>query len=308
MSLPGTPTLDQLRVMIAIVDTGSFSAAGRRLNRAQSVISYAVTNLEQVLGLVLFDRGQHRPTLTDAGTAMLAEARRITDAVDALRARAAGLTRGLEAEVTLVVDVMFPTAILVVALEAFADTFPTVSLRLRVEALGAVLQSVLDGHSALGVSGWLAQRWPELEATTIGDVRMIPVAAPHHPLAQATPSVPDAALRGHTQLVLTDRSTLSAGEDFGVFARRTWRLGDLAAKHALLLAGLGWGNMPEAMIADDLERGRLVRLSLEAFQGQPYVLQLIRRQDHPLGPAGQWLADRLAAGMRSLEHDRAAPA
>ena len=297
MNGPGAPTLDQLRVLIAIVDAGSFSQAGRRLNRAQSVISYAVAALEQQLGLALFARGQRRPVLTAAGVALLADARRVADAADALRARAAGLLRGLEAELTLVVDVMFPTAALVLALEAFATAFPTVALRLRVEALGAVVQSVLDGDSALGVSGWLAQRWPELDRRLIGATTMIPVAAPQHRLAGLAGRIALSQLREDIQLVLSDRSALSVGEDFGVRARRTWRLGDMAAKHALLRGGLGWGNMPASMVADDLADGRLVRLPIADTDGESYDLLLIRRQDHPLGPAGRWLADRLAAVM-----------
>jgi DNA-binding transcriptional LysR family regulator len=56
MNNPGTPMLDQLRVFLAVVDTGSFAAAGRKLNRAVSVISYGVSNLEAQLGVLLFDR------------------------------------------------------------------------------------------------------------------------------------------------------------------------------------------------------------------------------------------------------------
>jgi DNA-binding transcriptional LysR family regulator len=44
--------------------------------------------------------------------------------------------------------------------------------------------------------------------------------------------------------VLTDRSALAAGRDYGVPSARTWRLADLGAKQSMLLAGLGWGNMP----------------------------------------------------------------
>jgi hypothetical protein len=67
VSNPGTPTFDQLRIFLAIVDTGSFAAAGRKLNRAVSVISYGIANLEAQLGLELFDReGTRKPQLTVA--------------------------------------------------------------------------------------------------------------------------------------------------------------------------------------------------------------------------------------------------
>ncbi len=70
MANPGTPTFDQLRIFLAIVDTGSFAAAGRKLNRAVSVISYGIGNLEAQLGLTLFEReGTHKPRLTLAGRA-----------------------------------------------------------------------------------------------------------------------------------------------------------------------------------------------------------------------------------------------
>lgn len=292
----GTPTLDQLHVLAAVAESGSFSAAARRLNRAQSVISYTIANLEAQLGLALFTRDGRRPKLTEAGRALVADARRVRLLVDELRARAAALRQGLEAELGLAVDVMFPTARLVAALDDFARDFPTVGLRLRIEALGGVAQLVLDGTCRLGVSGWMGAVPGALERRAIGAVRLIPVAAPGHPLAHAATPISSAVLREQVQLVLTDRTTLTAGQEFGVLALRTWRLGDLGAKHALLLAGLGWGNMPEAMVAADLAAGRLVRLELAEAPEYRYPISLIHRTDAPPGPAGAWLAERLAAG------------
>ena len=67
---PGTPTLDQLRLFTAVVDHGSFGAAARRLNRAVSVVSYGIANLEAQLGVRLFEReGTRKPQLTAAGKA-----------------------------------------------------------------------------------------------------------------------------------------------------------------------------------------------------------------------------------------------
>jgi DNA-binding transcriptional LysR family regulator len=101
-------------------------------------------------------------------------------------------------------------------------------------------------------------------------------------------------LRDQVQLVLTDRTALTEGQDFGVLALRTWRLGDLGAKHALLLAGLGWGNMPAEMVEGDLAAGRLVRLQVSEAPEHRYPIALIHRVDMPPGPAGAWLAERLA--------------
>lgn len=288
MTDPGTPNLDQLRVLIAVVEAGSLAAAGRRLGRATSAISYAIANLEAQLGLPLFERRATRQLqLTEAGGVVLSEARTITRDVDSLRARVKGLSEGLEAEIAIAVDVMLPTERLVAALTGFQARWPTVTVRLHVEALGAVTQLVLDDVATLGVSGPLHTEAPGMARHALPGVEMIPVAAPGHPLAGA--DIPAGAARDQLQLVLTDRSPLTAGRDFGVQALRSWRLADLGAKHALLKAGVGWGNMPEPMVRDDLASGRLVRLRLPEWPGTHYPFEIIYKSHNPPGPAGRWL-------------------
>lgn len=293
MPRPGTPTFDQLLVLLAVVEAGSFTAAARRLNRATSAVTYAIDNLESQLGLALFDRvATRKPSLTPAGRAVLTEAQAVAQGVDLLRARVQGLLEGLEPEVSLAVDVMLPTSRLVDALQAFQAAFPSVPLRLHVEALGAVAQLVLDGTAMVGISGPLTVT-PGLERTRIGGVRLVPVAAPSHPLAAHRGHLAGAA-REHIQLVLTDRSPLTQGADFGVLARRTWRLADLGSKHALLLAGTGWGSMPEPLVLDDIAAGRLVQLDLPDWQDGQYPFYAIHRADTPPGPATRWLVERFA--------------
>ena len=295
MPVLGSPSLDQLRTFLAVAQEGSFSAAARLLNRRQSVVSYTIANLEQQLGgLKLFDRAGRRPSLTEAGRTLLAEAQKVSLGIDGLRARAAGLLAGLEPELAVVVDVMLPTATLVEALVAFRAAFPTVTLRLSVETLGAVAKLVLDGTCAVGFSGPLVRSFGDLEQRDIGSVRMLPVAAPGHPLGGRRDTIPPADLREHVQLVLTDRSDLTKGQDFNVLSTETWRLGDLGAKHALLLAGLGWGSMPNAMVQDDLAAGRLVTLDIMGRTPFDYRIFAVHRVDTPPGPAGRWLVDRLA--------------
>lgn len=258
---PGTPTLDQLHVFLTVVDVGSFAGAARKLGRATSVISYSIANLEAQLGVSLFDREATRtPQLTEIGRAVLSEARRVTNGVDGLRSKVKGLLQGLEAELHLVLDVMLTPCRVVDALKAFRDEFPTVSLHLYMEALGAVPQMVLDRKATIGICGPLDVEIPGLEHIGVGSVEFIPVAAPNHPLARAGRNAPGTA-RDHIQLVLADRSSLADGKDRGVIGTQTWRLADLGSKHMLLREGIGWGFMPEPIVREDIERDRLVRLS-----------------------------------------------
>lgn len=287
------PSLDHLRIFLTVVEEGSFSRAARRLGRAISVVSYAIANLEAQLGLRLFDReGSRKPELTTAGQALVAEARGVADNVDALLAKVRGLHMGLEAELALAIDVMVPGSLLAQLLRDFQRMFPSVTLRLHVEALGAVAALVRDGQSQLGIAGPDITNCPELEMQEVGSVELVPVAAPSHPLASAGILAPGAA-RGHLQLVLTDRSDLTAGQDFSVFSARTWRLADLGAKHSLLKEGIGWGNMPLHLVRQDIASGTLIRLTLPERSHTDYRLIAIWRRDVPPGPAASWVLDEI---------------
>src|SRR5258706_4867467 len=94
-------TLDQLRTFIAAVDEGSFSAAGRKLRRAQSVVSQTLANLEAQLGVKLFDRSARYPRLTEEGRSLLVDARSVAGNMDEFQARAPAHREGLEPAVSV---------------------------------------------------------------------------------------------------------------------------------------------------------------------------------------------------------------
>ncbi|KQM61983.1 MULTISPECIES: LysR family transcriptional regulator [unclassified Sphingomonas] len=295
----GTPTLDQLKVLLTVVDAGSFAGAARKLNRATSVISYSIANLEAQLGLTLFDRETTRkPRLTEAGRMVLAEARAVINGIDTLRAKSKGMLQGLESELHIVLDTLLPECRVVDALTSFRQQFPTVALRLYVESLGAVTRLVLDRVATIGVAGPLVSV-DGIEKIGVGSVRIVAVAAPGHPLARAKSNAPGAA-RDHIQLVLTDRSTLTQGRDIGVIGTNTWRLADLSSKHMLLKAGIGWGNMPLPMIEHDLATGKLVELVMPDNIYGDYFMDAIYRTDTPPGPAGSWLIERFRTQVDDL--------
>ncbi|WP_324076092.1 MAG: LysR family transcriptional regulator [Erythrobacter sp.] len=286
----GEPTLDQLRIFIAVAEHGSFGGAARASGRAISAISYGIAQLEAALALTLFDReGSRRPVLTAAGEGLLAEARSVADGVDALLAKARSLHAGQEPSLTLVIDVMMPGEVTAQVLGAFRQMFPTCALTLRIEGLGAVAACLIGGEADLAIGGPVIGDQPSLERQAVGAVDLIPVAAPFHPLARA--GVAPGESRRHLQLVLTDRSPLTEGREFSVLSPLTWRLGDLGAKHALLKEGLGWGNMPRGMVAGDLASGALVELDLPEKPGAHYTLNALWRRDTRLGPAASWLVD-----------------
>ncbi len=293
----GPPSLEQLRTFLAVVEEGSFNRAARNLGRAVSAISYAIATLEAQLGVRLFDReGSRRPVLTAAGTALLSEARAITDDVDTLMAKVRSLRQGLEAELPLAVDVMVPGKALARLLRDFQQRYPSVPLRLHVEALGAVAALVLDGRATFGIAGPDIIDHPALEHQAIGSVELVPVAARNHPLAEASDIAPGET-RKHLQLVLTDRSPLTEDRDFSVLSPQSWRLADLGAKHALLREGIGWGYMPRHTVREDLASGALVTLALPERATVAYGLFALWRKDAPPGPAACWVLEEVSARL-----------
>jgi DNA-binding transcriptional LysR family regulator len=101
-------TLEQLRTFVAVHEEGNFSAAARRLKRAQSAVSTTMSNLEEQLGLALWDRTTRIATLTDHGRVLLASALRVLTETDTLQRAVADLVGGLEPMVSLCVDAIFP--------------------------------------------------------------------------------------------------------------------------------------------------------------------------------------------------------
>jgi DNA-binding transcriptional LysR family regulator len=289
-------TLDQMRTFIAAVDEGSFSAAGRKLRRAQSVVSQTLANLEAQLGVKLFDRSARYPRLTEQGRNLLIDARSIADTIDAFKSRARAMREGLEPELSVAVDVMYPMDRITRAATHSRQKYPHTSLRLYVEALGGVIKPLLERRCTIGVIGSLPEVPEELHAEPLRDIPFATVVSPNHPLASVRRTITKAVLRKHVQLVLTDRTALTDGRDYAVVSPLTWRLADLVAKHAFLRAGLGWGHMPLHMVSADLDAKTLVRIRVEDVrQNAALPMKAVFRKDSPPGPAGRAFIAQLRA-------------
>lgn len=288
-------TLDQLRTFIAAAETGSFSAAGRKIDRAQSVVSQSLANLELQLGVSLFDRAGRYPQLTAQGRALLRDAYAVADNMDGFKARASSLREGVETEISIAVDVMFSMDGLTRAVGFCRDVFPDTPLRMYVETLGGVIQPVLDRVCRIGIIGTLPAVPDELMCEPLCDLPMVTVVSATHPLAAIQRPLISAELAQQVQLILTDRTALSDGKSFGVLSPLTWKLADLGAKHEFLKAGFGWGHMPLHMVEADIATGQLAKILIAGSERQSAALpmRIVYRKDSPPGPAGRAFIDQL---------------
>jgi DNA-binding transcriptional LysR family regulator len=207
-----------------------------------------------------------------------------------MRARARGLHAGVELGLSIALDPQFPLSLAAAALRDLYDAYPSVRVRVATASLGEALFALQERRCTLAISS-VEIPDPRIEREALWFVPRAAVAAASHPLAvRAACGGPITAveLADHIQIVGEDPSPLTEGRDFGVLSPGTWRVSDNAIKHALILAGIGWGSLPLWLIQRDLAEGRLVRVPAAEFgpQGETVVRSyLMHRVDEPLGPA-----------------------
>ncbi len=286
----GTLTLDQLRVLVTIEETGSFSAAGRKLQRAQSAISHAVQSLENLQRVQLFDRSGRTPVLTEAGRALTKQARQVLRQAELFERTAGAIAEGLEPELTFAVDNMVPTEPVIRSLANLQVRFPDVAVTLFTEALGGAERRVRSGSAALGLCLLFPPQAQDLQAYSVTSIELVPVAAPSHALAQEKRRLEREVLAEHVQLILTDPEN-QGGPSYSVVSPRVWRFVDLGRRLDFLLAGFGWATMPLHLIEPHLASGELKRLPIEDPAILPGAIPIyaVHQRNRPLGTAARSL-------------------
>lgn len=286
----GSLTLDQLRVLVAIEDAGSFSAAGRRLRRVQSAISHTVQMLEEAQGLLLFDRSSRTPRFTDAGRALVAQARQVLRQAEVFERTAQAIAAGLEPELPIAIDSFVPTPPVIRSLAGLQAQYPDLAVTLYTEGLGAAERRVRDGSATIGLCALLPSMAQELQAIPLTQITMVPVVAPAHPLASESRVLTRDVLGEHVQLILTDPQQ-RPGPSYSVVSTRLWRFVDIARRLEFLLAGFGWGTMPRHLVQAHLDGGTLVALNVDDPGLTPPSIGLFAVHDRrrPLGMGARWL-------------------
>jgi DNA-binding transcriptional LysR family regulator len=271
-------SLDQLSVFVAIVEEGSFSGAARRLERTQPAISYSIAALERALGLRLFDRSGARATLTSVGRTLVFNARAVMKSVNRFYVAAAELRGETEAALSIVADPRFPRETLLNSLSAVRRDHPRLELALRV---GAPTDGVVDGALCIVEQSAVPSSFA---VEKVGSVRLLPVAAVHHPLASKPLSSIDAE-----RLTRKAACALYYGLSDAEGSIETPCLDTL--RH-LVLSGLGWAQLPDWLIQADLAEGRLTRLAMVGDGGALEFCVAYLPGQEP-GPAGRAFVDAL---------------
>src|ERR1700733_10431686 len=292
-------TLDQMRILVAVADAGSLSAAARKLGRVQSAISQSIQTLEATRSVTLFDRSGKTPQLTDAGQALVGDSRALISGAQAIRARAQSMAEDDEPELTLAVDSMLPIPLLMESLKALRVAFPLLPASVFTEALGGAEQRLRDGAARLAIYTLAPSSPCDLVSEFMTRIAMWPVVAAGHPLAALPQPLSREALEPHVQLVLTDRTPLTQNLSGGIVSRHIWRFADLATRLDFLLAGFGWCNMPSHMVSEYVEAGRLKRPTIANQEEIALPLYVVHERGRLPGRAGRWLIADLRERMKT---------
>ena len=288
-----TPSLEQLKILLAAAETGSFSAAARKLGKAQSVVSTAIANLEIDLALTLFERSGRYPQLTEAGGRMVQEATTLLAQSERLQAIAGELAAGVESRLTLAIDDDSHLPWLGTLLEEFARRYPSVELELLFPLMEDVTELLVTGRSQLGISYQKVHPQREIVARSLGEVSMPLVVSPEHPLAHKQP-LREADLQGARQLMVTGRREGTERQRFRLSAQVWWVEGDFGVLE-LVKQGLGWAAIPAFLIHQPLARKEVVVLAPDFIASHELALELQWHRARPLGQAGRWLKEALLA-------------
>lgn len=289
---------DSVQVFLAVIDSGSFSAAARRLGRVPSAVSMAVAHLEAALDVPLFDRSGREPRPTPAARALEPQARLLAAQLGALNVHAQALHQGLEPRLTIAIAPELITARWIAPLQAVAAEYPALEVEILAWPQADALRLLHDGYAQLA----LVFERPSMDGREafeeVGRERLAMYAAPAHPfVADGGPAggLREAHLAAARQIVVAARGAQVLDPRF-VFGRQHWRTDSPVAALGLLTAGLGWGWLPRSFAAPHVAAGTLRELHFANLtNGLDLWVDVVWSKERPLGRAGQAFVARIAA-------------
>ncbi|HIE1059950.1 TPA: LysR family transcriptional regulator [Serratia marcescens] len=263
-------TLEQWAILDSVVTSGSFARAAEALHRSQSSVSYNLAQLQTLLGVTLLVTEGRRAVLTPAGITLLRQVRPLLKTFVYVEARATTLQNGIRSQLNLVVDVIYPREHLFTALQLFQQHWPHLEIRLTEITAGmspvtsavddADVMIVTDRQNLTGRGEWLM------------NVDFIAVVHRDHPLLSISGMLTDALLSNWPRIQIAD-----SGQSTSV--GHIWDFSSLDAATGAVVAGLGYGWLPQARIHRQLAEGVLQPLPLSHGAHRVTPLHIILRQD-----------------------------
>lgn len=289
--------VDHLSAFIAVVETGSFSAAARLLNRAVSSISYSLTQLEGQCGFPLLDRGSKSSELTERGRALFAEAKAVVERATRFTTHAGSLKKGQETRIRIAVDVLFPSAALYQALKVFAQSHERVRVQLFTSSLNSLWDDLRSG--AVDFSFALLPAIPlDMEGRSYHKISLGPVASTRHPLARLPQPLQMVDFQRERQIYYVGSHSVDLERSGRVFSSDVWTSNDLEHISHMIRNGLGWCFATDDFFQRDIKEGLITKLhTLDAQLNPTRATGAVWPIDRVPGPLGHELIELVAVAI-----------
>ena len=283
-------SLDQWRVLQAVVDCGGYAQAAEHLHRSQSALSYSIARLQEQLGAAVLVVEGRKARLTPAGEVLLGRSRQLVADALALEDLAANLQQGWEPEIKLVVDAAFPSCFLMQSLKRFAPQSRGSRVLLNEVVLSGADEALLEGRADIAIS---AQPPKGFLGHALVEVEFVAVAHRDHVLHGFGRELTGADLRREMQVVIRDSGLYLKRDTGWLGAEHRWTVTSIDKALEALISGLGFGWLPRHQIQPHLDQGVLQPLPLREGGSRFAWLYLIFGRADNVGPASCLLADIL---------------
>lgn len=286
-------SLDSLRLLDAIERHGSFAAAAQELCVVTSSVTHAIRNLEENLGLTLFDRSGRSARFTTKGRALLDSGRHLLARAEAFDEEVQRLATGWERSLVLCVDEVIPMRPLVPLFDEFFKVAPHTSLHVRREAAAGTWDALMSGRADLAVGAPAdGPAGGGFESAPLCRIKFVLAVAAHHPLAGRKDRIPNAEIAEHRSVVMADTSRSLPHLPYGLLSNRLClSVPDATAKLEAILLGIGCGFLPHALARPHVEAGSLVLLNVET--PHPPGQSTLAWRAGEAGRALQWWREQL---------------
>ncbi|WP_416305606.1 LysR family transcriptional regulator [Neptunicella sp. SCSIO 80796] len=273
-------TLEQLRTFAAVVKYGSIRAASSNIHKSAPSVSAAIKSLESYLEYQLFSRDGYRLVLTPNGQKFYDKAQHILRSVTELNALSNQKWKDRADSLTIAVDACFPQECIIRMIENMREEFPDTQLEISTEHLGGALEKLSLNKADLAITPLFGALEENRELKYLTSVPIIPVASPGLKIAQLASPVRQADILDETQILDRDSSQVSRGHaTTRIAGAKSYCVTDINTKLSLILSGLGWGELPEHMVRDELHNGSLVKIDVEQHPSLLSEHYLIRKTD-----------------------------
>lgn len=275
------------RALLAVVDLGGYSKAAEALGKSQSTISHSIGRLEELLGTGVLRVKGRKSVLTEVGKVVVRRARGLLNEAADIERMARTLAAGVEAEIHIAVDTIFPNQVLLPALQVFVNQYPGTRVELHETVISGIEEGIVKGHFQLAITPRVPQGW-------LGDhlcrLELVCVAHPQHVLHQLGRPVTEQDLLQHRHLVVRETSDHRSTAVGWLTAEQRLTVSTMATRIQALCQGLGFAWSPVMKIQNELEAGLLKPLSLAHGEKRFVELYMFFADEHGAGPATRALA------------------